>query len=147
MHLVQAASSHPRSKPYDGIIVLDGNGEGVVNLPDWFQALNKDFRYSLTAIGVPGAGLYIADEVSDNHFRIAGGSPGSRVSWQVTGIRNDAYVQKHPMKVELEKSELERGHYLQPELYQQPDEKSVDWVRQPDFMKRVREIREKNKQL
>jgi hypothetical protein len=32
--------------------------------PDWFSALNKDFRYQLTAIGAPGPNLYIAEEIS-----------------------------------------------------------------------------------
>jgi hypothetical protein len=87
---------------YTGNITLDKNGEGVVRLPDWFQALNKDFRYTLTSIG-SFAPVFIAEEVADNRFKIGGGFPGSRVSWQVTGVRNDIYMQKHPMKVEVDK--------------------------------------------
>jgi hypothetical protein len=48
---------------YDGVVVLDYNGEAVIDLPDWFAALNKDFRYQLTAIGAPGPNLYIAEEI------------------------------------------------------------------------------------
>src|SRR5215213_1885570 len=40
---------------YDGVVMLDGNGEAEIELPDWFGALNKDFRYQLTAIGAPGS--------------------------------------------------------------------------------------------
>ena len=29
----------------------DGQGRAVVQMPDWFEALNRDFRYQLTAIG------------------------------------------------------------------------------------------------
>ena len=36
---------------YSGNLLLDSNGEGVVSMPKWFEALNTDFRYQLTAIG------------------------------------------------------------------------------------------------
>ena len=39
---------------YDGIVVLDRKGKAEIELPDWFGALNKDFRYQLTPIGAPG---------------------------------------------------------------------------------------------
>ncbi|HEY9386381.1 MAG TPA: hypothetical protein VIP70_05030, partial [Nitrososphaeraceae archaeon] len=45
---------------YDGVVVLDDKGEAEIELPDWFGALNKDFRYQLTAIGAPGPNLHIA---------------------------------------------------------------------------------------
>ena len=32
---------------YDGIAVLDTNGEMWITFPDWFQALNSDYRYQL----------------------------------------------------------------------------------------------------
>ena len=50
---------------YDGVVALDEKGEAEIELPDWFGALNKDFRYQLTAIGAPGPNLYIAEEISD----------------------------------------------------------------------------------
>jgi len=71
---------------YNGNVMLDANGEAWVELPAWFEALNRDFRYQLTAIGAPGPSLYIAEEISGNRFKIAGGSPGLEVSWQVTGV-------------------------------------------------------------
>lgn len=42
---------------YDGVVLLDNSGEAVVQLPDWFQALNKDFRYQLTSLGSPQPNL------------------------------------------------------------------------------------------
>jgi hypothetical protein len=99
---------------YNGNVVLDANGEAWVELPAYFEALNKDFRYQLTAIGVPGPNLYIAQEISGNRFKIAGGSPGMKVSWQVTGIRNDPYLKAHPAQVEVEKTGKERGKYIHP---------------------------------
>lgn len=89
---------------YDGVVVLDGHGEAVVELPQWFEALNKDFRYQLTCIG-GSAPVYIAQEIQDNHFRIAGGKPGLRVSWQVTGVRHDRFAVEHPMQVEERKQD------------------------------------------
>jgi len=84
---------------YDGTIVLDENGAASVELPDWFEALNHDFRYQGTCIG-GFAPADIAEEITQNHFRIAGGQPGMKVSWQVTGVRHDAFSLKHPLQVE-----------------------------------------------
>ena len=101
---------------YNGNVTLDANGQAWVTLPAWFEALNRDFRYQLTAIGAPGPNLFIADEISANRFRIAGGTANGRVSWQVTGIRHDAWADANRIVVELEKAEAERGRYLHPEI-------------------------------
>jgi len=122
---------------YDGVAVLDENGEALIELPEWFEALNKDFRYQLTPIGGPGPDLYIAQEISDNRFQIAGGNPGMKVSWQVTGIRQDAYAKAHPISVEEDKSQKERGYYLYPELYGQPKEKGIEFAHRPLDKERV----------
>jgi len=110
---------------YNGNVTLDAAGEAVVELPKWFSALNRDFRYQLTPIGAPGPDLYIAEELSNNRFKIAGGKPGNKVSWQVTGIRQDPYANAHRIVVEEDKSVIERGLYLSPEVYGQPAEKSI----------------------
>ena len=107
---------------YNGNVLLDAGGEAVVSLPNWFEALNKDFRYQLTCIG-GFAGVYIADEITDNRFTIAGGKPGMKVSWQVTGVRRDPFANQNRIKVEEDKPEGERGYYLHPEAYGQPQEK------------------------
>ena len=119
--------SPDRMNIYNGVLQLDARGEGVVQLPDWFQSLNQDFRYQLTAVGAPGRDLYIAEEVRDNQFKIAGGAPGLKVSWQVTGIRHDAYAARNPLPVEAEKPEGERGLYLHPEAFGQPIDKGVTY--------------------
>ncbi len=100
---------------YDGVAVLDGNGKATVTLPDWFEALNMEYRYQLTAIGAPGPNLYIAQEVTNNKFQIAGGAAGQKVSWQVTGTRHDAYANAHRIQVEVEKPVELQGHFLNPE--------------------------------
>lgn len=112
---------------YSGNVVLDPSGEAVVQLPDWFEVINKDFRYQLTSIGAPGRDLYVAEEVSGGHFKIAGGNPGSKVSWQVSGVRNDAWEKAHPMQVEADKG-ADRGHYLTPELYGAPEAARIGYM-------------------
>jgi hypothetical protein len=97
---------------YNGNVTLDANGEATVTLPDYFEALNIEYRYQLTPIGAPGPSLYIAQEISGNQFQIAGGTPDSRVSWQVTGVRNDRYARENRIVVEQDKPEAERGTYI-----------------------------------
>ena len=98
---------------YNGNVSLDARGEAWVQLPEWFEALNKDFRYQLTCIG-GFAQVYIATEIVDRRFRIAGGLPGMKVSWQVTGVRHDAFAEANRVPVEELKSAKEIGKYLHP---------------------------------
>ena len=122
---------------YNGVVLLDANGEAWVDMPEWFEALNSDFRYQLTAIGAPAPGLYVAEEVSGNRFEIAGGKPGGKVSWQVTGIRQDAYAKQHRIPVEEEKPQSEKGFYVHPDLFGQPKEKSLPWAHHPEQMRQL----------
>jgi trimeric autotransporter adhesin len=87
---------------YNGVVTLSRHGDAVVKLPEWFGALNSDFRYQLTCIG-GFAPVFIASEISGNQFKIGGGRPGMKVSWQVTGIRQDAYAKEHRIPVEEDK--------------------------------------------
>lgn len=120
---------------YDGVTVLDDKGEAWVELPEWFETLNRDFRYQLTAILAPGPSLYIAEEILNNRFKIAGGTPNMKISWMVTGIRKDPYANAHRIAVEKEKLANEKGLYLHPEAYGQPEEKGMNWVHDKDNRK------------
>ena len=111
---------------YNGNVVLDDNGTAWITLPDYFEALNRDFRYQLTAVGVPGPNLYVAQEIANNRFQIAGGKPGGKVSWQVTGIRHDAFANAHPIIPEVEKKGDERGKYLYPVEHGRPKSMGID---------------------
>jgi len=130
---------------YDGISVLDAQGEIIVELPLWFEALNHEFRYQLTPIGAAGPNLYIAEEISDRRFKIAGGTPGMKVCWQVTGNRKDAYAQANPLVVEQEKPAPERGHYLHPEVHGHSREQSIAWLYHPDPEVLRRSVEEQQK--
>jgi hypothetical protein len=142
---------------YDGMVTLDDRGEAVIELPDWFGALNKDFRYQLTAIGAPLPNLHISEEISDgattttnysrtrsnknknnnSRFKIAGGTSGMKVSWQVTGIRKDPWANAHRISVEEDKPAKERGYYIYPELYDQPEEKGISRLLVPEIKKEL----------
>jgi hypothetical protein len=113
---------------YDGVVVLDEGGSAWVDLPEWFEALNEDFRYQLTCIG-GFAPVYVAREIQGNRFQIAGGAPGLKVSWQVTGIRHDAYAEAHRIPVEEEKPPEEQGTYLHPEEQGMPETSGLDYQR------------------
>jgi hypothetical protein len=131
-YLYHSAVESPDMKTvYDGNSTLDSKGEAWVEMPAWFEALNRDLRYQLTAVGAPAPNLYIAEKLAGNRFKIAGGAPGMEVSWQVTGIRKDLYAEKHRIPVEEVKPEQEKGLYLHPELYGQPESKRVDGKSRP----------------
>ena len=109
---------------YDGVALFDKAGEATVTLPDWFEALNKDFRYQLTPMGaafVP----YVAEEIAGNQFKVGGGIPGRKVSWQVTGIRHDAFADANRIQVEESKSGAAVGTYLHPEAFGRSVEKAL----------------------
>lgn len=110
---------------YNGNVMLDAKGAATVQLPDYFEALNQDFRYQLTAIGAPGPNLYVAQEIAGNSFKIAGGAPNSKVSWQVTGIRHDPYAEQNRIQPEVTKPTDEQGKYLHPEVYGQPESERI----------------------
>ena len=110
---------------YNGNITLDENGEAWVQMPDWFEALNQEFRYQLTPIGAPGPNLYIAQQLIGNRFQISGGEAGSQVSWQVTGIRHDPYAAANRIPIEEDKPNAEIGTYLHPEAHGAPAEQGA----------------------
>jgi hypothetical protein len=134
--LSHAAVKSPDMKNvYDGVETLDAEGEAVVHLPAWFETLNDHFRYQLTPIGAPGPNLHIAHKIAHNSFKIAGGTPGMEVSWQVTGVRKDPRAEAHRLVVEQNKLAHERGYYVDPELYGRPNEQRLGWVRNPEWMR------------
>jgi hypothetical protein len=102
---------------YDGTVILDGDGRATVVLPDWFEALNRDFRYQLTALLGAAPDLHVSALVADGKFSISGGKAGHQVSWQVTGIRQDAWANANRIPVEVDKKAEDKGCYLHPELF------------------------------
>jgi hypothetical protein len=98
---------------YDGIVTLDTNGEAQIVLPQYFIALNKEYRYLATPMHGAMPQLHLKTPVTRSFtqggglpfFIISGGVPGGVVSWQVTGIRHDPLIEAFPILTEVEKSE------------------------------------------
>jgi hypothetical protein len=103
-----------------------------VQLPDYFEAINRDPRYTLTPIGAAMPNLHVAVEIQGNRFKIAGGVPGKKVSWEVKAIRNDLWVQRYGYQTEQEKEDAIKGKYLNPELYGQPKERGIHYRPEPE---------------
>ena len=118
---------------YNGNIITDADGVAVIQLPNYFDALNKDFRYQLTVIGVFCQAI-IYKKISNNQFTIKTDKPNVEVSWQVTGIRKDPYANAHRVQPVVEKSAKEKGHYLHYKEYNQPIEKSIRAVKDPEIL-------------
>ncbi|RYG70208.1 hypothetical protein EON80_08355 [bacterium] len=98
---------------YNGNVTTDAKGEAVVTLPKYFQSLNRDFRYQLTPIG-QFAQAIVGQKIKGNRFLVRTDKPNVEVSWQVTGVRNDAYARQHRIQVEESKTGADRGRYLYP---------------------------------
>ncbi len=112
---------------YSGIITTDGSGHATVNLPDYFASINKDFRYQLTVIGSFSQAI-ISREISGNEFEIATSQPNVKVSWEVTGIRNDGYMKNvNTMQAEEMKPENLRGKYYEPRAFNLPETMGVNY--------------------
>jgi len=117
---------------YSGNISTDKNGEAVVILPDYFEALNTDCRYQLTVIG-SFAQAIIKQEVNGNQFIIATSEPNIKVSWQVIGVRTDAFATKYPVNVETEKNAEEMGYYINPSAFGFDLDRSLEYINNSIF--------------
>jgi hypothetical protein len=126
---------------YTGNVTTDAQGDAQVQLPDWFEAINTDFRYQLTVIG-QFAQAIVSSRVSNHQFAIKTDKPTVDVSWQITGVRQDAFAKAHPLVVEEEKNARERGFYLHPELYGAAAEKGMAWSHHPDAMRRAKSMQQ-----
>ena len=135
-YLLHYAVESPQvQNQYNGTVSLDANGEAVVDLPEYFSSVNTGpFQYQLTAIGAPGPNLYIAQEVTGRLFKIAGGTPGMKVSWLLYGVRNDPWMQDNPQTDVADKPVSEAGKYVYPQGYGQPATLQLGLLEQSDPM-------------
>ena len=109
---------------YNGNVTTDKRGLATVVLPNYFETLNRDFRYQLTVIG-QFAQAIVAKEIDRGRFTIRTNKPGVKVSWQVTGIRQDAWANANRIPNEEDKPAQERGTYLHPELFGAPQSQRI----------------------
>jgi hypothetical protein len=115
---------------YDGNVTTDASGGATVILPDYFEALNRDYRYQLTVLG-QFAQAIVSRKIAGNSFEIRTDKPGVEVSWQVTGIRQDAYAKAKPIIVEESKPAEEQGMYLFPAGFGAGEEKRIGAASRP----------------
>lgn len=104
---------------YSGAITTGTDGFASVELPDYFASINRDPRIQLTVddSGEDFVMVKVVGGIQDNAFRVRTSKPGVKVYWQVSGVRNDKYMQRYGAPVEIEKSPTEVGRYQHPELY------------------------------
>lgn len=108
---------------YNGNCVTDIYGNATIALPTYFESENKEFKYQLTVIDNSADFIFakVTQEVSNNSFQIRTSKPNIKVSWQVTGVRQDPWANAHRVVPELEKSSKDKGYYIHPELYGKSD--------------------------
>ncbi|QOI99215.1 MAG: hypothetical protein HRU70_01400 [Phycisphaeraceae bacterium] len=122
----------------NGNTTTDDRGDATVELPEWFDALNRDFRYQLTVLddydeddAFLWAKVVWANVVrrigtdARNRFTIRTSRPGLEVSWQVTGVRKDALAEQNRIPVEVDKPAGERGRCLHPEAFGLPSARAI----------------------
>lgn len=114
---------------YRGLIELDANGQAIIELPDYFDAININPSYQLTAIGT-ATQPYVLSEISNNQFVIAG-APNTKVSWTIHAQRNDPTIQYYSSKIDNYTTNVrmkrphEVGKYFTPEAYGQQKEQGI----------------------
>lgn len=116
---------------YSGNVTTDPQGNATVQLPDYFEALNRDFRYHFTVVG-QFAQVMVASKVQNRRFTLRTDKPNVEVSWLVIGERNDAYTKANPFVAERPKSADDRGTYLRPQDFGQPETRGWDWRHRPE---------------
>lgn len=111
---------------YNGSTITDANGTALVKLPSYFEAENMDFRYQLTVMGTFAQAI-VGEEVSNNSFVVKTDKPNVKVSWQVTGVRKDAWAEQHRVVNEVSKGK-DAGKYLHPELFGMSNEYKINYT-------------------
>lgn len=121
--------SHDMMNVYNGNIVTDASGYATVTLPDWFEALNRDFRYQLTVVDDGDTADFVqvkvVRKIKGNQFTLRASRGNVEVSWQVTGIRQDAFAKANPIVPEVDKEPANKGLYLHPEAFGLPRERGI----------------------
>jgi hypothetical protein len=114
---------------YNGNVTTNAKGYATIRLPNWFEALNRSFRYQLTVIDKAHwtARAAVWDKIAHNRFTIRTDQTHVEVSWQVTGIRHDPYANAYQTKVVLEKPKIDQGKYVNPGVYGKPKSDAIGY--------------------
>ena len=99
------------------------------DVPALVPGVERHFRYQLTVVGRRSRRRSCGARSRDNRFTIRTSAPGVKVSWQVTGIRQDAYANDHRIQVEVPKTAIEQGKYIYPQGYGESKRQSIGYQR------------------
>lgn len=114
---------------YSGNVVTDSKGYATIQLPDYFEEINANYRYQLTVLDdgerEEFALVKVVEKIKDNRFKIRTSVPNCEVSWRVEASRNDAYFRNRHIPTEEPKSKNRRGKYFYPEFFGQPASKAI----------------------
>lgn len=120
---------------YNGTVLTDAKGYATVTMPDYYESINRDARYTLTVVDDGETmGFVMAKVVSkmrDGRFVIRTSEPNVEVSWEVKALRNDRWVREYGAPTEEEKTGIQKGRYYSPELYGQPASKGIGYRGEP----------------
>jgi len=117
---------------YRGTVILNDQGEAIVELPAYFSTININFSYQLTPVGASMPNLYVKSEIgANNTFVLSGGAANAKVSWTVYTERNDKVMQNNPDMKNSEplKTGKYKGKYCNPEFFGKP--KSAGFLYRP----------------
>ena len=104
---------------YSGNVTTGRDGRATVRLPAYATQLAGAWRYALTPIGRFGQAI-VEREVRGGAFVVRTEHPRTKVSWTVTGTRQDPYARANPFRVIAEKARAVKGRYLHQEEYGKP---------------------------
>lgn len=104
-YLIHSCVEAPeRLNIYSGFIQTDEQGIATIEMPKYFTALNIDFKYQLTTLGKTFSRVVVWEEMNeDGVFTVRSEDSNIRISWQVTGVRNDSFARANPMQVVVDK--------------------------------------------
>ncbi|GIV26122.1 MAG: hypothetical protein KatS3mg026_1814 [Bacteroidia bacterium] len=132
---------------YRGVVTTDAQGRAVVELPAYFEAINRDYTYHLTPIGT-FAQAVVVEEIHNNRFVIQTDKPNVKVSWMVLAVRDDIYARHFASPAEVEKPPHQKGKYLIPALYGKGPEYAIfQTVKVEAPAAQVRAVPEEGKRL
>ncbi len=120
-YLVHFASEGPEPfNVYAGRVFAGADGMAEVILPEWFELVNANYRYQLTALRAPAPDLHVAGEIESNRFLIGGAGDGQEISWEVRARRNDRTMRRLEAEPEIDKPAHMQGTFLDPLVWGRP---------------------------
>jgi len=124
---------------YSGNITTNSNGEAIVKLPDYYEAINKNPRYQLTCVN-QFANAIVSQKIANNQFIVKTDKPNVEVSWVIYGERNDKFHQKFHNPVEAVKEPENKGKYVHPAAFDKPASLGIGYIQRSKTSPLVRDV-------